>query len=74
MSKTASAKGRLSFAKLEYNPVSGLLKSGIPAAVDTPAPVNRHTFFFAFKASTRGANVASMIEKSFNVQLVLGKI
>lgn len=38
MSKTASAYGRSSLARLAYNPVSGDLKSGIPALVLIPAP------------------------------------
>ena len=37
--KTASGYGRSSFARLAYRPVSGERKSGIPAAVLTPAPV-----------------------------------
>lgn len=36
---TASGRGRLSFARLEYIPVLGERKSGIPAAVLIPAPV-----------------------------------
>lgn len=38
MSKTASAKGRLSLARFAYRPVSGDRKSGIPAEVLIPAP------------------------------------
>lgn len=40
MSNTASAYGKLSRAKFAYSPVLGDLKSGIPAEVDTPAPVS----------------------------------
>lgn len=39
MSKTASAYGRLRRARFAYSPVLGDLKSGIPAAVESPAPV-----------------------------------
>lgn len=39
MSKTASGCGRFSRWRLEYSPVLGDLKSGIPAEVDMPAPV-----------------------------------
>src|ERR1700735_2614995 len=39
MSKTASAYGKLSRARFAYRPVLGDLKSGLPAEVDTPAPV-----------------------------------
>lgn len=38
MSNTASAYGRFRRARFAYNPVSGDLKSGIPAEVLMPAP------------------------------------
>jgi hypothetical protein len=39
MSKTASGYGRFRRARFAYRPVSGDLKSGIPADVLMPAPV-----------------------------------
>jgi hypothetical protein len=39
MSKTASGCGRFSRSRFAYSPVSGDLKSGIPADVLMPAPV-----------------------------------
>ena len=48
MSKTASGYGRLRRARFAYRPVSGDRKSGIPAAVEMPAPTwrgeNQHVF------------------------------
>lgn len=43
-SKTASGNGRFNACRFAYNPVSGDLKSGIPADVEMPAPVSTIMF------------------------------
>ena len=53
-SNTASGKGSFSSCKFAYRPVSGDLKSGIPAAVEIPAPV-RMTMFLTEQAKVEAS-------------------
>ena len=56
-----SGSGKLYFDKLLYKPVPGVLKSGIPAEHDIPAPLNQIMF------SHIPVRIRSIIPAKFNV-------
>ena len=61
--KILSGYGKLYFANWEYKPVPGDRKSGIPAAVDRPAPVIT-TIFFAKRERKPLKKTAGMTQKT----------
>ena len=61
--KILSGYGKLYFANWEYKPVPGDRKSGIPAAVDRPAPVIT-TIFFAKRERKPLKKTAGITQKT----------